>query len=383
MNDEQVQKFLREAISLSKNSDQGYCKRGASDCSGKSASDKYSSIAAAKDPFTLTTYNPSFTGSLHGFRIDRQIYPSLFSSLKVESDDTNAMAVVTTENVLQFTANFDLQSQNAYSIDQFKSVDGQDVDLLTDSATETPKKFLTVKCLRNWQSNFSSSYGDWKCRKFDADDQQIQSGDNWDRIVRLESQLGPMRRVAEQPFAILFDPAICPESLAVFLANQFLLTSDTPSPVLTWQRRGELNSLGIKNFIFLGGWNSSAGQDFIDDEKLQMRRWKCALAPLVAATPGSAFVSLAPAGLEDPDGVALVFLAIDSRGLRDAVIGLSSPTIPPMARSPFSNWLPDYLVIKGGLETASAAGPGGFSCAGYYDNHWQFRNELSSCVCVQ
>ena len=41
-------------------------------------------------------------------------------------------------------------------------------------------------------------------------------------------------------------------------------------------------------------------------------------------------------------GLALV-VAGDAAGLRDAV-SAGEPTIPPMARAPFSNTLPDYLV---------------------------------------
>ena len=56
----------------------------------------------------------------------------------------------------------------------------------------------------------------------------------------------------------------------------------------------------------------------------------------------------------------------DSRGLRDA-IAAGEPTIPPMARSPFSNTLPDYIVTGPDFQ---AKGYGGILAAGFFTPLW-------------
>jgi hypothetical protein len=65
-------------------------------------------------------------------------------------------------------------------------------------------------------------------------------------------------------------------------------------------------------------------------------------------------------------GLALVVDG-DDAGKRDAVAA-GEPTIPPMARSPFSNTLPDYVVT--GPEFA-AKGYGGLLAAGFFDYRWR------------
>ena len=65
-------------------------------------------------------------------------------------------------------------------------------------------------------------------------------------------------------------------------------------------------------------------------------------------------------------GLALV-VSGDVAGLRDATAA-GEPTIPPMARSPFSNTLPDFLVT--GPDFA-AKGFGGTLAAGFFGPRWE------------
>lgn len=44
----------------------------------------------------------------------------------------------------------------------------------------------------------------------------------------------------------------------------------------------------------------------------------------------------------------------------------------------FSNLLPDYVITG---QDFRLKGPGGFLCAGFYGNQWEYRSEMSSCVC--
>ena len=50
------------------------------------------------------------------------------------------------------------------------------------------------------------------------------------------------------------------------------------------------------------------------------------------------------------------------------VVSLGEPTIPPMARSPFSNTLPDFVVSGPSL---AAKGYGGLLAAGSFDHAWR------------
>lgn len=65
-------------------------------------------------------------------------------------------------------------------------------------------------------------------------------------------------------------------------------------------------------------------------------------------------------------------------GTDDAGLALASrlaqPTIPPMTRAPFTNQVPDYVVV--GPE-GWAHGPGGILAAGYWGNQWEWMAEAS------
>lgn len=45
----------------------------------------------------------------------------------------------------------------------------------------------------------------------------------------------------------------------------------------------------------------------------------------------------------------------------------------------FSNLIPDYVVTG---PDFGRKGPGGYLCAGFYGNQWQFRPDSASCVCA-
>lgn len=59
--------------------------------------------------------------------------------------------------------------------------------------------------------------------------------------------------------------------------------------------------------------------------------------------------------------LGLIITGTSLSSIRD-VISLATPTIPPMARSPFSNLVPDYVITGPDFK---AKGPGGYLCAGF------------------
>lgn len=51
-----------------------------------------------------------------------------------------------------------------------------------------------------------------------------------------------------------------------------------------------------------------------------------------------------------------------------SVLALGDPTIPPMARMPFTNTVPDYVVTG---PSFAAEGYGGILAAGFFDYLWR------------
>ena len=73
--------------------------------------------------------------------------------------------------------------------------------------------------------------------------------------------------------------------------------------------------------------------------------------------------------------LALLLAATSDEALDTTVELLATPTIPPMARQPFSNALPDVVVLD--ARQARRFGPGGFRLAGFWDHDWSFAHQGS------
>ena len=74
----------------------------------------------------------------------------------------------------------------------------------------------------------------------------------------------------------------------------------------------------------------------------------------------------------------LVVAGTDAAGLGLA-LKVATPTIPPMTRAPFTNQVPDFMVL--GPE-AHLLGTGGVRAAGFWSADWAFdsRSSYSSCA---
>jgi hypothetical protein len=68
-----------------------------------------------------------------------------------------------------------------------------------------------------------------------------------------------------------------------------------------------------------------------------------------------------------------VIAAVDAGGLAD-IMAVATPTVPPMARVPFFNTVPD-LLVSGPLTEAQ--GWGGLQFAAHLDSEWRIRPEIS------
>ncbi|RUS76487.1 hypothetical protein EGW08_015741, partial [Elysia chlorotica] len=174
---------------------------------------------------------------------------------------------------------------------------------------------------------------------------------------------GPARRVAEKPFIIVYGTQGGSSSsslllqFAVYIANQFFATSDTLVPILEDDRISE-KEYESNNLIIIGGpkENSKAGLFLTFLSNLTVDFEKSELSLGIGCdyrAPQTGILTLAPHGSQ---GLALLLMGLSTSGLED-VVKLATPTIPPMARSPFSNLLPDFVIT--GPETG-LKGPGGF-----------------------
>jgi hypothetical protein len=75
--------------------------------------------------------------------------------------------------------------------------------------------------------------------------------------------------------------------------------------------------------------------------------------------------------------LALVVAALDAEGFRNAM-QLAVPTIPPMTRAPFTNYIPDFVAVGSSMR---AKGTGGFHAAGYFGNSWEWCGDASYAAC--
>jgi hypothetical protein len=53
---------------------------------------------------------------------------------------------------------------------------------------------------------------------------------------------------------------------------------------------------------------------------------------------------------------------------------MAAPTVPPMVRSPFANYIPDFMVID---DTVWDRGFGAVKLAGFWDSNWKFSSSMS------
>ncbi|CAH3113391.1 unnamed protein product, partial [Porites lobata] len=161
---------------------------------------------------------------------------------------------------------------------------------------------------------------------------------------------------------------------AVYIANLFLLTSDAWAPVVR-DTELDVETADRYNLILLGSpLENTWVERYHGKVPLKYQDKTMTLGHCNFSSPQTGAVFLAPhAGSR----LALIISGNSIEGIRDAV-HLASPTIPPMARSPFSNMVPDYVITGPSFR---AQGPGGYLCAGFWDNRWGYGREISSCVC--
>lgn len=339
VNDRQLREFTNRITEVD-----GSC--GSDGCDG-TTENRYS---GKDEKFVFTCYNPALGEGLNGLQIIQQRAPLRLS--KIEGYTKNENFLLKTTNV----ASFVIKEPKIRKMDWKNKLLKIDDTVLDIADTTKFEKDGVRVCYKK---------GVWALCDGDTD-------------KRTAASYGPARRVAERPFFIVIDTdsefGIEIQNLAVYIANLFFLTSDTAVPIV---RLNDVSDkiIGENNLIIL-----SLLPDMLEvadlPPDLKATDSTINLVDCKFLEPRSGLMTLAP-HKAITDGLVMFLLAHSIEGLRD-VVSLATPTIPPMTRSPFSNLLPDYVVT--GPEFGWK-GPGGFLCAGFWGNQWQYRPDLSSCVC--
>lgn len=345
VNDQQIRDFTNarfvEGLSQCKVTE------GEKDCS-EGRENKYSGENVRN--FTLVTYNPALGDGLNGIQVLQQSIPMRTS--KIIGSISRGSINLQTVNVARFSIQEPPNRRTNYRQKVLK-VDGKKVEM---PGGKDSKIFV---CLKK---------GNWKIC-----DEKSLTGRN-------SSTYGPARRVAEHKFVIIIGTLGSPEdsarlqAMAVYIANLFLLTSDTTVEIIK-DIDVDPTTVEDMNLIILGSEEENLVTiSFLEDIPIKRTEGTFILEECKFDDSRMGLLTLAPHG---KGRLALLILGNSVEGLMD-VVSLATPTIPPMTRSPFSNLLPDYVITG---QDFRLKGPGGFLCAGFYGNQWEYRSEMSSCVC--
>ncbi|KAK3753331.1 hypothetical protein QZH41_015265 [Actinostola sp. cb2023] len=313
---------------------------------------------AGEGVFTLTVYNPASINGVRGVRILQQLIPFRHSSVQIRL--STGAAILRTENV----ARMSLSEPAISPIDwdqRHITVDDTVVNL--EKSSGHSRKSPTFLC--------RSGSSAWKV----CDQKSFES-----KFERGPLNMGPARRIAESPFLIVTGTTGNPDTVeilrrfAVYIANQFYLTSDTICHVITDKELDQTTADDFNLIVVGRPEHNSWSRQFHEDIPLKFHEKHLSLSDCRFDATRTGAIFLAPHG---GTRLALVLTGNSLTGVED-IVNLATPTILPMARSPFSNMIPDFVITG---PRFGARGPGGYLCTGFWGNSWEYRRELASCSC--
>lgn len=218
---------------------------------------------------------------------------------------------------------------------------------------------------------------------------------------------GPARQVYASPFITVVGcsdgESACSRNLhaALYLSNTHAASASTHAPIVRARDLGEEEAMR-SNLILIGipAENSATAA-------LMERLERSGVGPPVTfhsrgdggggadeSTDETRSVTVGPCTFRGAD-IGLIFLApawdvakgearlrlvvagLGPAGLRHAM-ALAQPTIPPMMRAPFSNQIPDFMVVD---RNVLARGAGGILAAGSWGEDWGWMPEASWWSC--
>jgi dienelactone hydrolase len=259
--------------------------------------------------FVLTVINPSSHDGLRGVRVILQHIPMRISKVEIVIQTSSAVLQTSNVKMLQLESSplAPVQWQRMTSI----MINGNNVTNISSPATSL--------CF------YQQDDGSWT----------LVSNSH---VAIALSRYGPARRVAESQFLIVVgtagdDIAGAVMQMALYIANLFHLTSDTLAPIVTEKEARSLQD-GY-NLIILG---------LPEDNGL--------LVETLLSTPisydnkefslgdcrfSSSHTGVATLAFHSRQRQALILTGNSVSALKD-IVHLATPTIPPMTRSPVSQW---------------------------------------------
>eukprot|EP00929_Paragymnodinium_shiwhaense_P102151 TRINITY_DN65337_c0_g1_i1.p1 TRINITY_DN65337_c0_g1~~TRINITY_DN65337_c0_g1_i1.p1 ORF type:complete len:939 (+),score=30.74 TRINITY_DN65337_c0_g1_i1:59-2875(+) len=198
-------------------------------------------------------------------------------------------------------------------------------------------------------------------------------------------QLGPMRQLFSWPVCAIAQSSVEASAL-LYVANMLVMTGHGGLRILSEAealgRGGEFSPPeGCVNLLVIGAEPSSkavaALLHGVEGYVSPIHRGVDASGPWVGLGGcrwhGSSIAATALLPWWTPTGrarLALVATGGSPQAVADAVVMLTTPTIPPMARQPLTHLLPDYVVLD--VDKTRKFGAGGFLAAGFWDYKWQY-----------
>ena len=191
-----------------------------------------------------------------------------------------------------------------------------------------------------------------------------EDGEGYQRVERGPSTYGPARQVAEAPFLIVVGERHARGvmmDLALYVANLHFIAFGTLTQVVLDSQLTEetLREGGYNNLILIGNTHQNEWTRRVLEEKgtvkadiLFMKKegdegysgFQLGPGNFSASGLGVLFTHPLLLGQERRVGLALVLAGTDVEGMR-TLFELATPTIPPMVRAPFSNLIPDFMVV--------------------------------------
>lgn len=335
--------------------------------------------------FTLTTHNPAYSGSKGGLLILGLRRP--FQLGKIEVARGENQWVLTTSNILRFTVRLtphilsveDLPADGLI-IDRDSRISKDELERLMRSSTE--------------EMDLCRADGKWKVCTYTA----------LTTPHRSISTSGPMRAIYSRPFIFVIGTDCSAEcqselnAIAVFVANTFAMASEGATRIVQdvdWiSAQSSDHKSSSPNLILIGGVaTNKLSRLLAADEQFPLTFLRASNdGPVTGyAIKGSPCSYSGPRGIgamvlfpmpsrySSPSDPALGLLidGVDSRGFR-LMQALAEPTIPPMVRVPFSNLLPEYVILGADSEWK---GVGGWSAAGYLDSKWRYQADRAYDTC--
>lgn len=350
--------------------------------------------------FQLSVSNPANHEGKFGIRILQLIKPSIIGKIIVSP--TKTLWKIRTVNVQMFRINPVFMKMVNNSLPSI-IVDGMKF------SNGIYTSYIVKKCPKSIKQNCN-----WKLKKIQKYDivKTVIPGvsDILPYPQRSPSTYGPIRQIYQKPFLVIIGTNCTKEyyqrlrEFALFFINTHYVATNTFIPLFSDLDEIPIDMLLYYNIVLIGKpvvnrytkimfdlLNQQTQYPFIlkDNGDMLLNRCKYSNGNGLSAIM---MFPIPPDFLKDENlnlkydesnlpnqnnRLGLYIHADDHVGFNN-LVRLATPTIPPMVRSPFTNYIPDYVVLDSKFRSYGA---GSFLAAGYFGNDWEFRDDVSYTRC--